>query len=76
MVIYFIFISQVVYTKQPHDAERWQKALICFDGVFAKHVGQYKELEKYYAEFKVFAKNSHLRLEECGKIEDAKGRDQ
>lgn len=42
----------------------------CVDDVFAELVGEHKELEKYYLEFKTHVKETILQLDECEKIEN------
>lgn len=69
-------MSQVVNAGLLDGGETLQKTISCINDVFGEQSQEHKELEKYYSEYKTYALDSNLRLEECKKIEDSDKKDE
>lgn len=53
-----------------------QKTISCINDVFGKQAQEHTELEKYYSEYKKYALDSNLRLEECKEMENSDEKDE
>lgn len=47
-----------------------RKSMDCVDGVFIELVGEHKELEKHYSDYKTLTQETNSRLSGCEKVEN------